>query len=92
MTLSKISWTKVDDYHATYDCWTLTRYVMGPDEVKFLVWDGRMGRLQMPRMIPRLFNTGAEAAQYVRWIEEGAREYTADRAEIALTSEQRGVL
>jgi hypothetical protein len=91
MQRSSIRWEKVDEYHAVYGDWSLTRYVMEVG-TRYLLWSARQSRSKTLQMVPVLFDSSADAAEYVRWVEENSKEYTLDRSEVGLTKEQRELL
>jgi hypothetical protein len=91
MQRSSVRWEKVDEYHAVYSDWSLTRYAM-EGVTKYLLWSARQSRSKTPQMVPFLFDSSAEAGEYVGWIERSSKEYTLDRSEVDLTKEQRELL
>lgn len=91
MQRSSVSWEKVDEYHAVYGDWSLTRYVM-EGATKYLLWCNRHSQRGKHQMVPFLFSSSAEAGEYVEWIERNSKEYTLDRSEVEMTREQRDVL
>jgi hypothetical protein len=91
MQRSSIRWERVDEYHAVCGDWSLTRYAV-PEGTKYLLWCARQSRSKVYQMVPFVFSSSAEAAEYVEWVEKNSKEYTLDRSEVEMTREQRDVL
>lgn len=91
MRPSRIEWTKPDEYHATWNDWTIARCIV-EDADRFVVWIGRMSGRRMPNRVPCVFAAAADAVAWVRWVEDNAREYQRDQADVELTKEQRELI